>query len=182
MPSKTSRASAIFFVLFSLTILAYAEYERRYGTPPKTQLAVVTGRATNISTAESRVRYGGRVYHVYFTLGGITTEYASNRPGYQQLLAAIQSNQPLALAVSTKGGTLLQQYGRTPIYAAYVGSQPVVTYEQTATLNGQKNIAVFLAGGIALCIAIWRFSKTSSGSGPRGSVSNRGNFVGPRVR
>ena len=182
MPSNTSRASAILFVLFSLAILAYAEYDRRYGTPPKNQLTVVTGRATDVSTTQSRTRYGGRIYHVHLTLGGITTGYASNRPGYQRLLEAIQSNQTMTLAASTKGESLLHQYGSTPIYAAYVGSQPIVTYEQTAYRNEQRNIAVFVTGGVALCIAIWRFSKASSGSSPRGPTSYRGDFVGPRVR
>lgn len=181
MPSNDSRATAVFFILFSLAILGYAEYERRSGTPPKNQLTVVTGRATNVSMVQSRVRFGGRIDHLHFTLGGIATEYASNRPGYPRLLASIQSNQNLALAVSTKGSTLMQQYGPMPIYVAYVGSQPIVTYEETAARNGQYVMAAFLTGGIALCIAIWRFSKASPGGSRRGASIYRGDFVGPRV-
>jgi hypothetical protein len=183
MPSKDSRATCVFLVLFSLAILGYAEYERRFGTPPKNQLTVVTGRATNVSMTQTRVRFGGRIDRVHFTVGGVTTEYGSNRPGYAGLLAAIQSNQNMALAVSTKGGTPLQQYGPMPIYVAYVGGQPIVTYEQTATRNGQGVLAAFLTGGIAFCIALWRFSRLSSGTSSRpGPASYRGDFVGPRVR
>jgi hypothetical protein len=153
----------------------------RYGTPAKNQLTVVTGRATNLSMFQSRVRFGGRIDHLHFTLGGINTEYASNRPGYPQLLAAIQSNQTLSLALSSKGEMPLHQYGQNPIYIAYVGSQPVVTYEQTATRNGQENLATFLTGGVVLCVAIWKYSKASAASSRRSPASYRRDFVGPRV-
>lgn len=145
---------AVFFIL-GLFFLAVGEFGRRYGTTPKQELTLVTGRATNATLSEVRGRYGQVTNFLHFTVEGQTTELGSDLPGFQKILQAVRSGTTMTIGVSTRRETLFPRKGWVPLYSLAIGSEPVVTYEDTVTKGYRGSNAPLILGCAFLLIGGW---------------------------
>lgn len=142
-------------VLVGLFFLAVSEFARRYGTTPKEELTVNTGRATDATLSQVQGRYGQATNFLRFAVAGQVTEYGSDMPGFARILQAVQNGEALTLGVSTKRETVFPRNGWAPLYSLSIGAEQVVTYEDTIEHRSRSAKAPFIVAGVLLLIGGW---------------------------
>jgi hypothetical protein len=138
-----------------LFFLVVEDFSRRHGLTPKEELTVVTGPATEVTMTRVTQGNGLVTDFLHFTVDGQTTEYGSDSPGYPRLLEVIRNGNDLTIGVSTKRETLFPRSGWVPLYSASVGSEPILTYEETVRTSYRSSHAALILAGAFLLIGGW---------------------------
>src|SRR5262245_7042447 len=139
-------------VLAGAAVLGLYVFDRLQGTTPAEELTQVEGGPEDVTLTSH-----GDTASLKFTVGGFRTEYSSNSPRYEQVLAAVRSGQPVRAWISTKQETLLPRHGWVPLYKLSVGDEEVLDYAATTGDRGSWRVLVLacfvlVAGGWGLVV------------------------------
>lgn len=150
---RTRRRDWLFcfaFLVVGLFFLCVAEFARRNGTTPESELTVVTGRATDASASSFK-----GVDYLRFTVQDQTVDYSSGMPGFDKVANAIRRGTPMTIGVSTKRETLFPRNGWVALYTLAIQGKPVLTYQDTITIGYRGSNAAFILAGVLLLISSW---------------------------
>jgi hypothetical protein len=141
-------------VLAGVAVLGLYVFARLHGTTPEEELTQVEGVPEDVTLTSH-----DDTALLKFTVGGFRTEYSSNSPRYEKVLAAVRSGQPVQAWISTKQETPFPRDGWVPLYKLSVGGEEVLDYATTAGDPGSWRVLVlacFLlaAGGWGLVACV----------------------------
>ena len=139
--------------LVAIAILALGVFGKLYGTTPKDKLTTASGIAHDAKVSTVRGRYGATTDFLWFSVDQFRVSYASDKEGYERVLEAVRSGQPMEIKVSTIRETLLPRKGWVPLYELSISDEPILTYEETVSAGDQGSNAVFILGGVLLVAA-----------------------------
>jgi len=91
-------------------------------------------------------RNGSKTYFVKFNVKEFHTEYSSDDAHYAEVLAAVKSEKPLKVWVSTKQETLLPRQGWVPLYKLESSGKTIVAYEDTVKTSKKGANAMLIVG------------------------------------
>jgi hypothetical protein len=132
-------------LVVGIALLAVYLLDSSSGTTPEEDLTLVEGVATEVRTSSVS---GSEILE--FKVAGHQTEYASDRPKYEQVLVAVGSGQPVRVWISTRQETLFPRQGWVPLYKMSVGDQPVLEYAEVVGHKAEGAYAALVVGCV-LC-------------------------------
>jgi hypothetical protein len=143
----------------SLGLYAFAS---SWGTTPEGELTLAEGVGKNVRQTTISSRYG-ETYVLHFTVGPYATEYASDRPEYEGVRAAVESGEPIRVWVSTKRETLFERQGWVPLYKVEHGGSLVLRYASVVDEHRKGEQAILIVGSALTVVGVvafaWHFRK-----------------------
>jgi hypothetical protein len=147
-PGCFSLGCGILTLLVGVAFLGMYIFFRNYAVTAEGELTLAEGVPDDVefSTVRHR-RGGGETHHVKFTVGGKRTQYASDRPHYEDLVRTLESQEPVRAWVSTKQLTLFEK--PSPLLHLYKLEQRgrmIISYEDVISADEQESMAVLIVG------------------------------------
>jgi hypothetical protein len=167
----------VFYVgllIFGCAALGMWEFNRRHGTSAEGDLTVAQGVAYDAREVRPQVGDRTRLCVVEFSIDGHATEYASDRPGYDEVLAAVAGGKPMRVWVSTRRETLFEPE-RLQLYQLDLGRRRIVSYAQTVARHEKGSKAALIVGTAAACIGGWGMAEAMRGKGGKHVPPTDGN-------
>jgi hypothetical protein len=139
-------------LLIGLLGLGISVFSSFYGTTPEEDLTLVEGLPGDISLSEVTGRYGHKHDTLHFTIGGYRTEYGSDAPKFQDVLAVVDGKNPIQAWVSTKRETVFARDDWVPLYKLSEDGKPVLTYSDVVTHSSDSLDSAFVVSAVILAI------------------------------
>lgn len=141
---------SIGIVCLGLAILGIHFFSAIRGTTPEQELTPAEGVASDVTITAVPGRAPVQV--LKFTIGGYRTEYASDRPKYDEVKSAVASGQPLRAWVSTKQETVFPRAGWVPLYKLSAGDKPILEYGDVIAHEAKGSQAMLIGAIVVLAI------------------------------
>jgi len=132
-------------VIGSLFIYLHV-FVKLYGVTKEPDLTLAQGVPTEVSIETIHGRYDSHIDELGFRVGGYHTEYSSDDPHYDDVLAAVQDGSGIKVWVSTKQETVFPRHDYVPIYKFGVGDKLIVSYQETIEKNRKGSDAMLIVG------------------------------------
>lgn len=142
-------------LLVSLFVLFAGFFGKFCGTTKEEKLVAVSGLAQDPKISRVQGRFGESTDFLWFTVDGFRVSFASDQNGFDRVLDAARSEQPITVKVSTERETLFPRKGWVPLYYLSVGDDVILTYEDTVTNGYRASNAPFIGGAVLLLITSW---------------------------
>jgi len=137
--------------LVGVALLGCSLFTRLRGITPEDELTLAEGVPEEVT-----VEIGEQgTAHLDFTVAGFRIKYSSTDPRYADVLAAVQSGQPVRAWVSTRQETLFPRKGWVPLYKLSTADGEALDYDSVAA--DMKGVARgFLIGGcVVLAVGLF---------------------------
>jgi hypothetical protein len=152
------RKTAVWEWLFCLAVLFVGlfflfvyEFNRQHGTTAEDDLTLAEGVADPVLLPQS-----GKTQSLLFTVAGLNTDYASDRPHFAAVLAAVQSGKPIRIWISTRQETLVPRSKNwATLYKLSVGDRPVLRYAEVVEHQQKGATAALIVGCAIVGISIF---------------------------
>lgn len=135
--------------LAGIGVFAIFLFSPRSGATPEGQLIHVEGTPTKVEVKPHKSPRGGEWYCLECTVSGQTFQWLSSDPRYDQVLAAVQSKQPLTAWVSPKQASVS---GTVPLYKLSTNDRVILDYATGAERHDKGKGPALIGGAIGLAL------------------------------
>jgi hypothetical protein len=122
---------------------------RTFATTPEDELTIVDGVPTDVEYSTLQVTRRSRLtHHVKFTIDGARIQYDSSRPHYEELIQALQSQEPIKAWIATERTSPfnLDQVRLMHLYKMEHRGQMILNYQEIVSLDEEESMALLICG------------------------------------
>jgi hypothetical protein len=131
-------------------IIVVYVFNHLYGTTPEEELTPAEGVPTAVEFTKVPRRGAEFIHIISFKIGSFTTEYASDRPKYDEVVAAVESGDPIRVWISTKRETLFAREGWVPLYKLEHRGKTVLDYQTTVAHKSEGKGGMLWCAGLVI--------------------------------